>query len=108
MNFKTHTRKPGNLFLKILMKKKIGFCENMDKFKNFNSHKYFCSILQLTNQKYLSLDFTKVLPIGLRAMIFPVMHDSSKTQKNLPGDNSAAVAEPGLEQRFRITSSWML
>lgn len=78
INFQSHTRKPENLFLKLLTKKKIGFCENMDKFKNLSSHEYFCSILQLTNHTYLSLDFTEVLQAGLRATVFPVLHDSSK------------------------------
>lgn len=78
INFQSHTRKPENLFLKLLTKKKIDFCENMDKFKNLSSHEYFCSILQLTNHTYLSLDFTEVLQAGLRATVFPALHDSSK------------------------------
>lgn len=51
INFQSHTRKPENLFLKLLTGKKIGFCENMDKFKNLdipmNIFVVFCC-LQIT------------------------------------------------------------
>lgn len=90
INFKSHKKAKKSLSKNSHEKKIFSFCESMDTFKISNSHECVCSILQLTNHTYLSLDFTKALPTGLRAMMSPVLHDSSKIRKNLPGDSGRA------------------